>query len=329
MPIFWLTSGGPIKSRAISESRLDFWSFRTMTLDDTLELVCVTDANYAPHFAALLKSIEANKGTEHVRVHAILDGVDAALLDRIRSTVPRLEIIDYPIAAHGALNLPPILHISRATYLRLIMAEILPAKIGRVLYLDIDMIVTRSLSPLWRSDMHGRPVAAVHDPNYLADDLAKRFRLPLGGSYFNAGMLLIDLQAMRAKGYLEKALERLMGDPASYPLADQDALNEVFWQNWTQLDISWNYQRAFLNGGKLYRSNNDSPQTLPSILHFTERYKPWRSDEWHPYAWLYWLYLLQTPFFEAIRQREGVSWFRIAKFWLKYQLSLSRSRRST
>lgn len=293
---------------------------------DTLELVCVTDANYAPHLAVLLKSVEANKGAEHIRVHAILDGVDATLLGQIRDSVPGLEILDYHVAGHPALELPPILHISRATYLRLIMAEILPADINRVLYLDIDMVVTRSLRPLWQSDLQGRPFAAVEDHNLSADDLAERFSLPSGGRYFNAGMLLIDMPAERAGGYLGKSLERLQADPQAYTFADQDALNEVLWKNWTPVDITWNYQRAFVNGGKFYRAADPGQALLPGIVHFTEHWKPWTSGEWHPYAWLYWHHLRQTLFFATIRQRDGITLLRLAKFWLKYRLTLMRSR---
>lgn len=294
--------------------------------DDTIELVCVTDANYAPHLAVLLKSIEANKGTEYIRVHAILDGVDDALLSLIRTAVPGLDILDYHVVGHPALNLPPIMHISRATYLRLIMAEILPTEISRVLYLDIDMVVTQSLRPLWRSDLKGRPFAAVEDHNLSAEDLAGRFGLPCGGLYFNAGMLLIDMQAERVGGYLGQALDRLTANPDAYPFADQDALNEVLWQNWTPVDITWNYQRAFVNARKVYRASDAGGIHLPGILHFTERWKPWKSDEWHPYAWLYWRNLWHTPFFAKIRQRHSISLPRLAKFWLKYRLTLIRSR---
>lgn len=299
-----------------------------MTQDDTIELVCVTDANYAPHFAVLLKSIEAAKGAERVRVHAILDDVDADLLSQIRIAVPGLDIVDYHVSGHRALDLPPILHISRATYLRLILPEVLPAEIDRVLYLDVDMVVTQSLQPLWQSDLQGRPFAAVEDHNLSAEGLAERFELPRGGRYFNAGMLLIDMQAERVGGYLRRALERLKADPEAYPFADQDALNEVLWQNWAPVGNTWNYQRAFLNDGKLYRANEPGEVHLPGILHFTERWKPWKSDEWHPYAWLYWKYLRNTPFFAAIRRDNCISLARLAKFWLKYRLALVRSKSS-
>ncbi|CUJ18739.1 glycosyltransferase family 8 protein [Cognatishimia activa] len=297
-----------------------------MPNEETIELVCVTDANYAPHFSALLKSIETHKGPENLRVHAILDSVGSDLLAQIRAASPALEVIDYHVDSHPALNLPPIMHISRATYLRLIMTEMLPPEIDRVLYLDIDMLVTRNLLPLWRSDMHGYPVAAVQDHNLSATKLANTFGLPGEGRYFNAGMLLVDLKAERANGYLTKALDCLIANPSVYEFADQDALNQVLWQNWTILDNTWNFQRAFVNDNQIYRDSGTDQQNLPGIIHFTERWKPWKSDEWHPYAWLYWKYLRQTPFFDEIRKRDRIGYGRLLKFWLKYQLAILRSR---
>lgn len=296
-----------------------------MLQNDTIELVCVTDANYAPHLAVLLKSIEANKGAEHVRVHAILDGVDAALLGQIRRSVPGLNIIYYHVAEHPALDLPPLLQISRATYLRLIMTEVLPDDIARVLYLDIDMIVTCSLIALWQSELQGHTCGAIEDPGVDPAVFARIYKLKGEGRYFNAGMLLIDMKAARKNGFLTQALNQLIVKPGMYEFADQDALNERLWQDWLPLDPKWNYQREHLYKPDRYSTTNPKNK-LPAVLHFTERFKPWQSDEWHPYAWLYWKHLRHTPFFAEIRQRDGISLPRLAKFWLKYRLALMRSR---
>lgn len=296
-----------------------------MTQDDIIQLVCVTDANYAPHLAVLLKSIEANKGAERVRVHVILDGVGAALLGQIRSAVPTLEIIDYNIWGHIALDLPPLLQISRATYLRLIMTEVLPVGIDRVLYLDIDIVVTCSLLALWQTDLQGHSCGAVEDPGVDPAAFAQSYGLRGSGGYFNAGMLLIDMKAARRTGFLTHALNQLIAKPEAYEYADQDALNEQLWRTWLSLDPQWNHQREHLYKPDRYLTSN-TMKKLPAVFHFTESNKPWKSDEWHPYAWLYWQNLRYTPFFSDIRQRNGISLPRLARFWLKYQLALMRSR---
>lgn len=47
--------------------------------------------------------------------------------------------------------MPVILYISRATYYRLLIPQILSEDIHKVLFLDCDIIVRHSLRPLWES----------------------------------------------------------------------------------------------------------------------------------------------------------------------------------
>ncbi|KEP70135.1 hypothetical protein DL1_20155 [Thioclava dalianensis] len=287
---------------------------------DCIDVICVTDANYAPHFAALAKSIEQTKGPERVRVHVILDTVEQTLADQLVASAPGLEIKTYLITEHRALALPPLLQISRATYLRLIMEEILDPALKRVIYLDIDMIVTGSLRALWLSDLEGRPCAAVCDPGMEPAVFAQRFGLSGAHPYLNAGMLLIDLEAARRTGFLTCALEHLLEGAHDFEFADQDALNLVLWGNWTALSPIWNYQRKFLYDDFPYEPGASGAGAAPRIVHFTESAKPWQAGEWHPLAWLYWKYLRMTPFAAQIMARERVGRMRLAKFWLKYRL---------
>ena len=286
----------------------------------TLDIVCVTDANYVPHFAALLKSIERNKGPERIRVHAILDGVAEPLLRKVAAAVPGLALIGYHVNDHQALTLPPLLQISRATYLRLIIDELIDPGYKRLLYLDIDMIVTGSLWELWSSDLQERACAAVSDPGIQPKDFAMRFGLSGDGAYLNAGTLLFDMDRARDLSIFAAALDHLLTDAGRFELADQDALNLVLWRRWTELDPRWNFQRKFLYADFAYDPQDRDPEKLPRVIHFTESAKPWQAQEWHPHAWLYWKYLRQTPFFAAVTATEHIGRLRVLKFWLKFLL---------
>ena len=283
-----------------------------------IDLVCVTDSNYVPHVASLLKSIECNKGPEEICVHAILDDVAPELVAQLAAAVPGLTLRSYPVTEHPALSLPPILQISRATYLRLIIDEVIDPGLERLLYLDIDMTVTGRLWPLWTADLAGQPCGAVADPGVAPEVFAERFGLAGKGGYFNAGMLVLDMAAIRREGLFAKALAELLENPARFVLADQDALNLALWQRWTALDPCWNFQRKFLYPDVAYGSD-----AAPRIIHFTETAKPWQAAEWHPQAWLYWKYLRKTPFAARVAAAEGINGPRLAKFWLKY---LARAR---
>ncbi|HVG46689.1 MAG TPA: glycosyltransferase family 8 protein [Rubellimicrobium sp.] len=291
---------------------------------EAIEVVCATDEAYIPHLSALLKSIECNKGTESVRVHLICDTVGDDLIRALAESVPALTLRTYDVSRHKALELPPVLQVSRATYLRLVMDEVLDPDIERVIFLDADMIVTTSLRTLWRSDLKGDAVGAVLDPGIDPDDFARRHDLGGSGAYFNAGMLVVDMRREREGAVFSRALDRLLAAPGSFEFADQDALNLVLWQHWAVLDPAWNFQRKFLYEDYRHHSPREPEGSLPKIIHFTEEMKPWRAEEWHPYEWLYWHYLRLTPFFHSVTSQERISAPRLLKSRVRY---LSRNLR--
>ena len=92
-------------------------------------------------------------------------------------------IDNLPLSKAEGLN-----HISKATYYRLLIADILPKEIDRVLYLDCDIIVNDSLEELWGIDMTGKAIAA--SPQIGSGHDCERLGYPIEDGYFNAGQFL-------------------------------------------------------------------------------------------------------------------------------------------
>jgi len=297
-------------------------------LRDEIQIVCVTDRNYLPHFAALLNSIACNKGKEEIRIHAVLDNVEEQHCQQIEKTFPNLSFSFYPISDHKVLSLPPLLQISRATYLRLIMDELLAEDIKRIIALDIDIITTSSLVALWRYELDGRMIGAVADPGVDAQAFSRKHALPALHRYFNAGVMLIDMDAARRARLFPKSVEVLVQSGDRFEYADQDALNYVAQGDWAELGITWNFQRKFLYDDYRNHLIEHPTHRLPAIIHFTETTKPWQAKEWHPYAWLYWKNLYATPFFKQVLATEKISYRILLKSFLRY-LKSTVSRRLT
>ena len=292
---------------------------------DTIHIVCGTDDNYVPHLAALLSSIADNKGGETIHVHGILDGVQSANLALIEGMGLDLVLHWYQASDDAALDLPPLLHISRATYLRLISDKLLPAGLSRVLYLDIDMIVTDSLLPIWQTDLGESACAAVTDPGTDLQEFAQRFGLQGPSDYFNAGMILFDLDIVRRETLFQKALDALQADPETFTYADQDALNVVYWGRWHALDPSYNFQRKFLMAMFPFESRFAASDSAPKIIHYTMAQKPWKPDEWHPYRWLYRKHLKRTPFGKSILKSANIGPLNLLRSWVSYRKFVATS----
>lgn len=118
---------------------------------------------------------------------------------------------------------------SRWTYMtlmRLALPELLPEE-RRALWLDVDTIVTENIGDLFDTDLGGCPVGAVREPEWSRP----------GRVYYNAGVLLMDLDALRG-GLCERLIHRVNSVPMDFK--DQDAINEVCKGMIYDLPAIWN-----------------------------------------------------------------------------------------
>ena len=91
-------------------------------------------------------------------------------------------------------------------------------RLNKVIHLDVDTIICDSLDPFWKIDLTGKWIAAV--PEYSA--VHSQLKL-YGDVYYNAGVMLINLQQMR-KDKIEDTMAQFLNE-VPQPFADQDAWN--------------------------------------------------------------------------------------------------------
>ena len=235
------------------------------------------------------------------------------------------------ISEPAVLAMPGKRHISRATYFRLMIGELAPVDIGRVIYLDADLVVKSDIRKLYTVDLGGRSIRAVCDVGMDDRIFADRFGLPhqrLG--YFNSGVLVLELHNIRRDGDFQHALDLLQKRSEDLEYADQCALNVVFWQRWAQLDVLWDVQRRMLmpQEGKPCFATAREMKTgkRPKIIHFTEYNKPWSLDGWHPLIWAYYDYLRKTPYNRYVREVAHVTFAKDVKRRIKTLLNWWRLR---
>ncbi|TCU24595.1 lipopolysaccharide biosynthesis glycosyltransferase [Rhizobium azibense] len=259
------------------------------------------DTTYLPHAAVVLASLIANAPGAKFRFLVVHDGISP----QARSTFERCgegHRFDWlEIKGSSVLGMPGKRHISRAGYYRLMLAELAPPDIDRVLYLDADLVVMGDIRELYASDLGEHAIGAVCDVGMDGEVFAERFQLqPQRLGYFNSGVLLMDLAKLRASDDLSKVITVLETRIDDMEYGDQCALNVVFWSRWKQLDILWNVQRRMLmpqEGKPCYATAAEIKKgRRPKIIHFTEHNKPWSTDGWHPLIWTYYRYLKKTPY---------------------------------
>lgn len=142
------------------------------------------------------------------RIILLTDGADIP-----EALPPYIDVID----VSGQKWFPPggPNYGSRWTWMslmRLAIPRLLPEE-RRVLYLDCDTIVRQDIGELFDLDLGGCLLAAVLEPDKSRD----------GRRYYNAGVLLMDLDALRASGKVAEMVSA--ANYRRWGLPDQDVLN--------------------------------------------------------------------------------------------------------
>jgi len=284
--------------------------------DDPIHIACSADANYMADAAVMLHSLfSANSGDRFV-VHFMydarlpppeLDGL-AAICTPFDQTFAPLLIPEsfktvFPFMQRfGGFN----------AWYRVLLPQLLP-DLSRVLYLDVDLLILDRVRPLWEMDLGGKCIAAVSNPlfDYMVERVKNDLGLPDGDSYFNSGVLLIDLDEMRRIKATEQVVEFIRDNRAPMPWADQEPLNAVLWSSRVPLPPRWNAIPAIWELPWKYFPKSwtqvmrEDARDRPAIVHFLGPYKPWHFRNRSPYKARYFEHLAQTRW--ATRARVGLS----------------------
>lgn len=190
------------------------------------------------------------------------------------------EFIDMSSFVPQALPIGRHDHVTRSTFYRLYISSILPKELDSVVYLDIDTIVAKSIKPLFTSSLGNIPLAA-------ADHLSVRDQLRVwgvaGGTYFNAGVLIINLNQWRAKDVEQIFAEILQKDRSRIRWWDQDVLNIAFQNQWGRIPIWFNANHIVNQAVGCEAVINHA-----HLIHYTGARKPWNTSNPAPHE-LIWL----------------------------------------
>jgi lipopolysaccharide biosynthesis glycosyltransferase len=230
---------------------------------------------------------DSNRG-EDILVHIITDGLKpetTELLHQLARHFNReidiLTISDDDINRFDLPALKNSLWGPAAAY-RLIIGKLFP-NLHRILYLDTDLLIRKSLRPLWDTDLSDNVIAGVQEWN-PAETLLKRLETheklgyPIEYGYINSGVILYDLDRWRALDLDTKLVNDLASNFERYKFYDQDVINVNLHQLTKQLPLTYNVTLAFyimnVKGRPAFKGQRKLLRD-PAIIHFTTREKPW------------------------------------------------------
>lgn len=286
-----------------------------------MNIVCATDDNFVQHCCVMLISILKNN--KNVTIYLLSEGLTSynqkLLKDEIelQGGVYNYIIVDSETIKQLPMpDLAELNHISPATYYRLQIDKLLPDSIDKVIYLDCDIIVRKSLDDLWNTNIDRYAIAAISQ--FPSEHNCKRLNYDSSFTYFNAGVLLINLNYWRKNSVSERLIRFLTDNYGLVKYHDQDALNFVLHKSRLSLSPKWNmlypyfiFRKDNIKDLKLDINNVDvnnffsvikNEKNDPTLIHYSSKPKPWEENCYHPWRNEYYKYALFSEAFKGIKR---------------------------
>ena len=184
---------------------------------------------------------------------------------------------------------------SKTTYFRLFIPNLYP-QYTKALYLDSDIVVLEDVADLYNTNMENDLVAAAPDDVIQTIKVFQEYAEKVVGvanyrNYFNAGVLLMNLDELRKFNFQEKFLYSL--DKIKFSVAqDQDYLNRLCKGRVKIVDPNWN---------RMPIAREKENQGDIKLIHYNLAYKPWHFED-ILYKDYFWNYAKKTEFFDTIQK---------------------------
>ncbi|XP_024924895.2 probable galacturonosyltransferase-like 4 [Ziziphus jujuba] len=272
---------------------------------DRIHVAMTLDGNYLRGtMAAVLSMLQHSTCPENLAFHFLSAHLAPELYSSIKSTFPYLNFTIYrfdPNRVRGMISKSIRQALDQPlNYARIHLADIIPTNVGRVIYLDSDLVVVDDIEKLWNVDMEDKVVAApeychANFTQYFTgtfwsdSNLSKTFegRNPC---YFNTGVMVVNVDKWRKGRYTQRVEEwmAVQKQRRIYQLGSLPPFLLVLAGNIKAVDHRWNQHGL---GGDNFEGKCRSLHPGPiSLLHWSGKGKPWlRLDSRKPctvdYLW--------------------------------------------
>jgi lipopolysaccharide biosynthesis glycosyltransferase len=274
--------------------------------DKAINVLTAADENFIIPLATLIKSIEYNsKKHKSIDIYILDGGIrnesKQKLLSSIESDCISIKFLEISPAFFKKFKISG--HINGITYARLLADKILPESMKKIIYLDSDTIVLKDIGLLWDIPLGNNYLLAVQEQcrhsNYLSSERGlisyKILGLDPKNKFFNAGVLVINLEKWKEEKVAKKVEDYLIKYREYVLWHDQDGLNAVCSDKWGELEKKWNVcAQSFMTENLLKYPEYKKFIYNPNIIHFNTANKPWQENNKHPYRDLWYYYLNKT-----------------------------------
>lgn len=279
-----------------------------------VHIVISFNDQYFKPACATISSILSHTANQNDMVFYVIhdDGLSRATATKVCNVFKGITFNFIKVKESFVANLPlNRSYINVNTYYRLLIHNLIPQSVKRIVYLDTDISVCSDIVDLWNTDMGSSIIAGSRDESGAVGSW-RLFGDQMNDRYINAGVLVFDLEKARDKyGNLDFLYSRSFYENYdNITMQDQDILNIAYKDDIALLPLNWNvpssayYRKSAHSDGNyegkesfLSKKEISEAALSPNIIHFTGRQKPWKINSMHPLKKIFWFYLRKNVSF--------------------------------
>ena len=269
-----------------------------MKQKNKIPIFFAVDDEYIPFLAVALQSlIENSKKENYYLIKILYTNITEENQNKIKKYEAENINIEFVCLSYYINKVKDKLYTrdyySKTTYFRLFIPDLYP-QFDKVLYLDSDIVILSDVADLYNEDMESNLLAAAPDDVIQTIEVFREYAEKVVGvatykNYFNAGILLMNLDELRKFKFQEKFLYLL--ETVKFSVAqDQDYLNRLCKGRVKLLENTWDRMPI---GGDI--TNRDELH----IIHYNLAFKPWHFED-ILYKEYFWKYAQKTEYFDKI-----------------------------
>ena len=265
---------------------------------DVIPIFFAIDDGYVPFLAVALESLIENSSKQYyysIKVlYTNISEENKKKINKYKRENVNIEFVDLNYYIKKVKDkLYTRDYYTNTTYFRLFIANLYP-QYNKAIYLDSDIVVLGDIAELYNQDIGDNLVAAAPDDVIQTIKVFQEYAEKVVGvadyrNYFNAGILLMNLDEFRKFDFQDKFLYLL--ETIKFTVAqDQDYLNRLCKGKVKIIDKAWD---------KMPVANDDFDDKDLKIIHYNLADKPWHYDNIR-YKDYFWKYAKKTEYYNEI-----------------------------
>lgn len=307
---------------------------------NTSAVVMSCNQNFVSYLGVVMASIAENANPNRTYDIIVLESdIEAATKEFIREFFAHHENLSIRfynmrsiLSQLGDLALHVDGYVPLETYNKIFLSEITKGY-DRIAYVDTDIVVNADIAELCNVELWGKSlgssknVANIHAAHVGKEIKGRNFRDYLSrelgikdySQYFQAGIVVLDMNSPRVKNLFGLSIEKLRSirEPVFY---DQCIFNSIFYRDVSFFTVGWNHVWYLQNYSYLRHTVSERAffdyarsRLSPKLVHFASKDKPTNKSGWD-LAEYFWFYARKSPYYReilaevdaSVREEDGI-----------------------